>query len=82
MGLVELYHPVTEDKAREFVDATAPSDATDEERNDRVTALVDSARVNQSWRESRDPAERLALNSVPFASHDTDADEGDGDASS
>jgi hypothetical protein len=68
----ELYHPVTEDNAREFVDASAPSDTSDEEKDQRVEDLLRSAAENHSWRSSRDPVEQMRLESVPFATHPQD----------
>lgn len=66
MGTVKLFHPITEEKAAEFVDATSVDDLTDEEKSARVSALVASAAENQQWRHSRDPNEQLALANVPF----------------
>lgn len=74
MGEVQLFHPVTEDKAREFVDATTPADTSDDDKKARVEALLDGARSNAAWRESRDAHERLQLQAVPFASSPDSSD--------
>lgn len=94
MGEVQLFHPVDEDKAREFVDATYPTDTGHDEdtikrdKEARTQALLEGARTNAAWRESRDAHERLQLQSVPFASSPdntdpafTGAEGGDGNAS-
>jgi hypothetical protein len=35
-----------------------------------VTTLLEAAAANRAWRDSRDPVERVALASEPFAVHD------------
>ena len=73
MGEVKLYHPVDEDKAREFVDATyVPADGLDEdqqnaEKDRQVETLLAGARENVAWRESRSADEQVKLANVPFA---------------
>jgi hypothetical protein len=75
LGKVELYHPVDEDKAREYVDATyAPStdqldeDQQQKEKDQRVSDLLTSAAQNAAWRESRSADEQIRLSTQPFAS--------------
>lgn len=81
MGEVKLYHPVDEDKAREYVDAVyIPSDdSLDEdqqqaEKDQQVATLLDGARANAAWRSSRTPEEQIGLSQQPFASDHTPDD--------
>lgn len=82
MTVHELHHPVDEESAREFVDNTAASDATDAEKEQQVQNLLQGAAANAAWRDSRDAEQRLALASEPFAVVDTDAESEDTDANS
>lgn len=73
MGEVKLFHPVDEDKAREYVEATyVPADGVDTdqqeaEKDQQVDSLLATARENAAWRESRSADEQVKLASVPFA---------------